>query len=473
MIILAGDVGGTNTRLQLTEHNPHAADLFGTKDVHGQHVDDTPRSMQASDCGSASSSIYRSNYKNTVKVLHTQRYKAADYNGLEEIIDLFLQESGLDKKKHKIEACCIAVAGPVVAGEVEFTNLPWGIHERDLARGLGLDVSRVKLINDFVANGYGIETLEIKIDKTSSSPPTLERVLQQHPDVLCLQEPLETISDEERMSTPIATIGAGTGLGYGIVTRCPLTGHTTSVFPSEGGHMDFAPVDDEQLGLFHHLRRKLHRVSAERICCGPGIVNIYSYCKENPLYNSPENPQLRRELCRVREVDKPALIFKYVQEKDPMCLRTMDIFIKVYGALAGNWALGVLPKQGLFILGGIGPRIAKEMSDGRFIDKFRDKGRMSGLVRNIPVYLVLNGDVGLQGAAVYASRLVPHPPEPTAAAPAERSPGAASRTPGTKSRRLYESHKSHLDSHEHDGTAASIEHSTLNKGSCSGDVVEG
>eukprot|EP00392_Amoebophrya_sp_AT5.2_P006455 g6467.t1 len=298
-IVLAGDVGGTNTRLQLTEHfsNPH--DSKSSHNFTPAHHGDSPRSMSEI----SSHYKYQSNYRSTVKVLATKRYKAANYTGLEQIVEIFLKEvnanpdgaadcssscvaaaasgsSGASSyaepaddpskasstgskepfhpesrsttsssqvvivpeatppmnqprqlfdgrnydangnpRKLRVEACCIAVAGPVINGEVEFTNLPWGVREEDLAKCLRIDVSRVKLINDFVANGYGIETLEIRAEKTSASPPTLERVLSQHPDVLCLQEPLEEIDDQALLASPIATIGAGTGLGYGIVTR--------------------------------------------------------------------------------------------------------------------------------------------------------------------------------------------------------------------------------------------------------------
>ncbi|CAD7934615.1 unnamed protein product [Amoebophrya sp. A120] len=489
MIVLAGDVGGTNTRLQLTEHldSPFKSKStsVGAAQIQGL-LSQSPRSVSefSSHSLAASSHLkYQSNYRNSVRVLFDRRYKAADYMGLEEIIIKFLAEA----KQHfqtnasaspmtagagasasgttggatttsmaaaaakstnprettnsnspkrtgsnskiasstappaiNVSACCIAVAGPVVNGEVEFTNLPWNVREDELAECLSLEPTRVRLINDFVANGYGIETLEIRAEKTSSSPPTVEKVLRDKPDVLCLQEPLNDHSLESTANSPIATIGAGTGLGYGIVVRDPVSGTTTNVYPSEGGHMDFAPVDDEQLGLFAFLKKKLHRVSAERVCCGPGIVNIYKYVRENPLYNTPEDPCLKREMCKVREIDQPALIFEYAKKGDPMCLRTLDIFIKVYGTIAGNWALATVPKQGLFILGGIGPKMAKELSDGRFIDKFRDKGRMTGVVRDVPVYLVLNGDVGLQGASVYAARLVPPSPGGTGTPTASR-----------------------------------------------------
>ncbi|WP_119344289.1 glucokinase [Facilibium subflavum] len=333
MIVLSGDVGGTNTRLQITEHQ-----------------------------------------NATVKVLFTKKYLAVEFKSLSDIINQFLKESQFDKKR--VEAACLAVAGPVKDGAIEFTNLPWGITETELAKVLTLPADKVKLINDFASIGYGLSAL----DKT---------------DVVCLQKA------EIDKTAPIAMVGAGTGLGMGLVTKHKAQ---TFVYPSEGGHQDFAPVDEEQIGLFEFLKRRLHRVSIERICCGPGLVNIYKYVVANPLYNQPESPELKRDIHK--GLDPAKLITHYAIDKgDPMALRAVDIFIRVYGAVAGNMALATLPKQGLYIVGGIAPQLISQIQDGRFMKMFHDKGRMSGLMQEIPVYVVMNTDVGLKGAAVYATML--------------------------------------------------------------------
>ncbi|MFZ9034713.1 MAG: glucokinase [Francisellaceae bacterium] len=330
MIVLSGDVGGTNTRLQLTEH-----------------------------------------HKKSARQKFVKTYLAAEYKSLSEIIKQFLQESGIDSSA--INAACLAVAGPVKKGSVEFTNLPWGIAESELAQGLKLDIAKVKLINDFESIGYGIDTL------TTSDLETLQQA--------------ESVAD-----APIAILGAGTGMGMGIAVKCD---DKTRVLPTEGGHQDFAPVNDEQIALFKYLKRRLHRVSIERICCGPGLVNIYRYVVDNPLYNQSESPELRR-LMHMGQ-DKAKLITKFAVEKgDPMSLRAVDIFIQVYGAVAGNLALSTLPKRGLYVVGGIAPKLISQIKDGRFIHAFIDKGRMTELMKEIPVHVVMNTDVGLQGAAQYA-----------------------------------------------------------------------
>ncbi|WP_116964387.1 glucokinase [Fastidiosibacter lacustris] len=333
MIVLSGDVGGTNTRLQITEHQSKKA-----------------------------------------KIIFAKKYLAAEFKSLSAIIEQFLAEATFDRSK--IQAVCIAVAGPVKNGAIEFTNLPWGLTENELAEVLCLDKSKVRLINDFTSIGYGLDSVEKN-------------------NLICLQKA------EIDPDAPIAMVGAGTGIGMGIVTK---HNGQTLVYPSEGGHQDFAPVDDEQIGLFQFLKKRLHRVSIERICCGPGLINIYKYVVANPLYNQPESPELKRDMHK--GIDHAQLITQYALEKgDPMALRAVDIFIRVYGAVAGDMALVTLPKGGLYIVGGIAPKIITQMQDGRFMKTFQDKGRLSGLMKEIPIFVVMDTDVGIKGAAEFALSL--------------------------------------------------------------------
>lgn len=333
MIVISGDMGGTNTRLQLTQHE-----------------------------GSATTIVF------------TRKYRAVDYVCLSEVIKEFIRDAKIDSQT--IKAACLAVAGPVENGSVSFTNLPWVINEDNIADVLGLPAEKVKLINDFKAIGYGIETLDKK-------------------DLVTLQK------GEYAEDAPVAVIGAGTGLGMCVVNY--FQDHTL-VMPTEGGHQDFAPVDDEQIALFRYLKKRLHRISVERICCGPGIVNIYKYVVAHPLYNQPESAELKRELYSAQ--DQAALITHYALERgDPMALRTLDIFIRVYGAVAGNLALTTLARRGLYVVGGIAPKLLKQIQQGQFMTMFTDKGRVSEILHRIPVHLVTNTDVGLQGAALFASRL--------------------------------------------------------------------
>lgn len=330
MLILSGDVGGTRTRLQLTR--------FSTK----------------------------SDYQ----VLAEHEFSNLEYASFPEIVKLFLKDQALESQS--INSACFAVAGPIIGGAVKFTNLPWFISEKELKSELNLNA--IKLINDFEAVGYGIDTLK-------------------EPDMHVLQK------GEPRLKRPRAMIGAGTGLGVAVSVPDEGVYH---VIPTEGGHVDFAPIDDIQMRLLKYMQKKLHRVSVERVLSGQGIVNIYNFIREHPLFNEVENSTLKRLLFATPE-EAPALITEYaIKVADPMAMRTLDLFIRIYGAAAGNLALTTLPLSGLYIVGGIAPKLLSEFIDGRFLKVFNDKGRMSGLLKTVPVYIVLNTHIGLQGAANYA-----------------------------------------------------------------------
>ena len=337
MYILSGDIGGTNTRLEI--------------------------------------SIIE---KNKTKSLSIKKYKGADYNCLLDVINTFLAEIDL---KEKIDSVCLAVAGFVSNGEVEVTNLPWLVSEQYIAEGLGIDKSKVKVINDFEAIGYGIEKLDRK------------------KDILTIQE------GQKDDDTLCAVIGAGTGLGMCLVGYDK--DNKPKVYKTEGGHIDFSPVDDEQIELFKFMRKTLHRVSPERFCSGYGIYNIYKYVIKNPLYNQPECLNLRRELFSVSESDKAAVIVKHANiHKEPSALRTIDIFLSIYGSTAGNLALTTLSYRGFYIAGGIAPRLIEQIKQSKFLEKFRDKGRMSNMMKDFPIHIITNTDVGLIGARTYAANLI-------------------------------------------------------------------
>ncbi|GAB4223396.1 MAG: glucokinase [Francisella sp.] len=337
MYILSGDIGGTNTRLEVSLLE-----------------------------------------KGVVQSIAIRKYKGADFNCLSDVIDKFLIEVDL---VGKIDSVCLAVAGFVSNGEVEVTNLPWLVSEQYIAEGLDIDRSKVKVINDFEAIGYGIESLD------------------REKDLVTIQEGKP---DNDNLC---AVVGAGTGLGMCLVSYDK--DNKPRVFKTEGGHADFSPVDDEQIELFKFMRKTYHRVSPERFCSGYGIYNIYKYVVRYPLYNQPESKELRRALFSVPDSDKAAIIVKYaIEHKDPSALRTIDIFLSIYGAVAGNLALTSLPFRGLYIAGGIAPRLIKQIKESKFLEKFRDKGRMSSMMKDFPIHIITNTDVGLIGARTYAANLI-------------------------------------------------------------------
>jgi len=331
MIVIAGDVGGTNSRFRLCE----------CKDKK-------------------------------ISEIYSKTYRSSEYKEFTDIILKFIKESKINL--NDLYSACFAVAGPVVNKSIEVTNLPWFISEADLQDKL--QNKKIRLLNDFSANAYGVETLVTE-------------------DIYTLQS---GIKNENSLTT---IIGAGTGLGVAYISRDK---NKTQVFPTESGHIDYHPVDDEQVELLKFMRQKLHRVSIERLLSGPGIFNIYKYVSSNPIYNQQENNELKLALYKCR--DPAADIVKFALEHgDPMSLRTLDIFIKTYGSVAGNIALASLPQGGLYIAGGIAPKLLKQIIDGRFMEHFLDKGRMTSLLKEIPVHIVTNTGIGLQGAALYASRL--------------------------------------------------------------------
>ncbi|AFJ42976.1 glucokinase [Francisella orientalis] len=337
MYILSGDIGGTNTRLEV--------------------------------------SLLEDGLTQSIAI---RKYKGANFNCLSDIIDKFLLEVDL---VGQIDSVCLAVAGFVANGEVQVTNLPWLVSEQYISEGLGIDKSKVKVINDFEAIGYGIESLD------------------REKDLITLQD------GKKDDKTLCAVVGAGTGLGMCLVSYDK--DHNPRVYKTEGGHVDFSPVDDEQIQLFRFMRRTFHRISPERFCSGYGIFNIYKYVVRNPLYDQLECQSLRRELFSVSDSDKAAVIVKYaIEHREPSALRTIDIFLSIYGSVAGNLALSSLPFRGLYIAGGIAPRLIKQIKESKFLEKFRDKGRMSSMMKDFPVHIIMNTDVGLIGARTYAAGLV-------------------------------------------------------------------
>lgn len=306
-----------------------------------------------------------------LSVYRERRYDSAAFGEFDELAEDFLEtRDGGDR----IAAASFAVAGPVKRTErgatAQVTNLPWRLDSQRLEQRL--EVERVHLLNDFEAVGYGIETLGAE-------------------DLVVLQ------ACRERPRAPRVVLGAGTGLG---VAQLVWNGDHYGVMPSEGGHVDFAPNGPEQTGLLGFLAERYGHVSVERLLSGSGLVNIYEYlCVRYPAEAVGD---LGR---RVHEDDPAAAIAAYAEEHhDSLAAQALDMFVAVYGAHAGNLALTSLAYGGVYVAGGIAPKIIERLTDGRFTEAFNDKGRMSALTAEIPVYVVTNPRVGLMGAA-HAARV--------------------------------------------------------------------
>lgn len=351
-ILLAGDIGGTKTSLRLVESQP------------ARTAKQPP--------------IQTTLYENT--------YPSQNYPDLVPIVRQLLAEA--DEKltqAFEIDAACFGIAGPVIHDTCELTNLSWSLNARTLEKQLNIPC--VRLINDFAAIGYGVLGLA-------------------EADIHTLQ------AGELDSEAPIAVLGAGTGLGEAFLIP-DATGYR--VFPSEGSHADLPMQTELGLQLMRYLREKhdIDRVSIERVVSGMGIVAIYQFLRSRG--NAPESPAMA-ELFQTWEqqighknktVDPAAMISKAaIAGTDPLSEETMTIFIRAYGAEAGNLALKLLPFGGLYVAGGIVTKNLPLMLKGDFMDSFLHKGRMTPLMQRIPVHLVLNSKVGLIGAALHAANLV-------------------------------------------------------------------
>ncbi|MGA2673423.1 MAG: glucokinase [Terracidiphilus sp.] len=289
-------------------------------------------------------------------------YPAKEYSGLEAIVREFLAAD-------KVTAACFGVPGPVRDGRLRLTNLPWTLDSRELASDLGID--HVFLINDLEANGYGVAELSTE-------------------QVFTLSE-----GDASQMGNR-ALIAAGTGLGEGFLV---WNGHSHVPYPSEGGHTDYAPRNEDEFDLLRFLKQKYNgRISFERVVSGMGLTNIYEFLRE---VRGLEEPAWLAE--RMAEEDPNAVITELaLAAKSEICEKAMDMFVSAYGAEAGNLALKVLSVGGLYVGGGIAPRILEKLKDGAFMKAFTDKGRLSQLLVNMPVRVILESRAALLGAAAYA-----------------------------------------------------------------------
>ena len=299
-------------------------------------------------------------------------YACQEFDGLQPIIADFLQQPPVAAHRGAITAACFSVAGPVAANSATLTNLDWMIAGNALAAELRLP--EVRLVNDFAAAGLGITRLAAN--------------------------ELETL----QAGSPVAQaarliIGAGTGLGVGLLT---WQDNGYAVHPSEAGHADFAPVDELQDKLMLHLRRTYGRVSYERVVSGPGLMRIFSFLQETGA--GVPSRQLR-DADKTRQ-DTAELIAEFALAKlDPLAVRALDLFVAIYGAFAGNMALVTLARGGVYIAGGIAPKIAAKLKEGAFIRAFNSKGHFSEVLATMPVQVVMNPQVGLYGALLEAGRL--------------------------------------------------------------------
>jgi glucokinase len=309
-VILAGDIGGTNTRLAL--------------------VDGDVRRFEA-----------------------IEIYPSAAHESLEEMVQAFLRTHPAQPT-----AASFGVAGPVRDGHVDVTNLAWPVDATRLAPLLHLD--RVLLLNDLEANAWGISALS--------------------------SDDFHVLSEGDRDAAGnVGVCSAGTGLGE---AGLYWDGERHHVFACEGGHTDFAPLDEVQEGLREFLAREYGHVSYERVCSGMGLVNIYRY------------------LAGSCSLDAARISSLALAEADETAVAALDLMVSIYGAEAGNLALKLMATGGIYLGGGIAPRILPRLRAGAFMEAFTTKGRFSELLGAIPVRVILNDRTALMGAALAAATVL-------------------------------------------------------------------
>lgn len=323
--ILAGDVGGTETRLGLF-------------------------SIQ----------------KGRPRLLHEKEFSSQNYQCLEDILRDFL------KGKEGIAAACFGLAGPVTSSHVKTTNLPWQIRTSSLKKELSL--VKVEIMNDLVANAYGISLLK--------------------------RSDFEILNPCRPKKGNAAILSAGTGLGIAILFWDGKRHHPSA---SEAGHVEFGPRNLLEIDLYKYLLSRFGHVSYERILSGKGLFHLYQFLKDSRAFG--KEPVWLSKM--MREKDPASVVSEMARlKKNRLCEKALDLFVSIYGSAAGNIALQVMAVGGIYLGGGIAPKIIWKLREGPFMEAFKNKGRLSHVVAHIPVKVIRNEKTALLGAASRAIDLL-------------------------------------------------------------------
>jgi glucokinase len=299
-----------------------------------------------------------------------RRYESQEFSQFDDIMSAFLADARDVLRQSaggKVLAAGFGVAGPVMGRRVQATNLHWGLDADRLVRQI--DTPHVVLLNDLEATGYSMAVLD--------------------PRDFCLLNPGTAASQ-----SPQAVIAAGTGLGEAILV---WNGGRYVVVPTEGGHCDFAPRTEKEIEFLRYLKKSNQYVSFEIVLAGRGFYSLHDFL----------NPTVRHASFDQPGVDPaPEITERGLDGSCPVCVEVLDLFTTLYGAEAGNLALKALARGGVFVAGGIAPKILPKMKAGNFMRAFCEKEKFEEILSRMPVRLVLNEEAPLIGAAAEAARLM-------------------------------------------------------------------
>lgn len=315
-------------------------------------------SIIAADVGGTKTRLIYADVDEPGKVLYEARYKSSEFDSFEPLLETFIHDSG--STTSLIDSLTLALPGLVNANSARLTNLPWVIEKQSLKDTFG--IKNVSFMNDFQASALGTGQL-------------LEK------DQIVLNSGISKTGELDDNATRVA-VGAGTGLGIAWVQD---DDGVARAYDSEGGHIDFAPLDDTQIRLLQFLQKRHDHVSYERILSGDGIVALYEFCA-GELGN-----EVQRDAITAEWVNKQS-------QNNEAADKALTLFVQIYGAYVGNIALLFKPFGGIFITGGIAAKMAEKMQSEEFINAYLSKGRMRTLVDQIPVYLVTDERIGVLGA---------------------------------------------------------------------------
>jgi len=300
-------------------------------------------------------------------IVEERHFPSTEYNGLEPIVEGFV--SSLSEAP---ERACLGIPGPVVDGRAHLPILGWEVREDAMAHAAG--VPDLRILNDFQVLARAVTVLP-------------------DDDLATLHEGAGP--DELPPGGPRAVVGAGTGLGHAYLTGVD---GGFQVHPSEGGHVDFTPRSPLEWELRKYLADRYGRVSCERVVSGPGLMNVYRFLVDTGW--APESEEVRERMA----VEDPAEVISSLgmDDADPLCAKALEIFVSSYGAHTGDVALLLRAEGGVYLAGGIAPRLLSYLQNGSFMDAFLDKGRLTPFLERIPVKVILNPRAGLLGAAAVA-----------------------------------------------------------------------